>query len=49
MPELKSTIAIYAADLSKIKAFYESHKELPSLADALRVAVEYADAHGALK
>ena len=49
MPEAKSTIAIYASDLSKIKALYESHKELNSLADALRVAIEYADAHGALK
>jgi hypothetical protein len=49
MPESKSTIAIYASDLSKINVFYESHKELNSKADALRVAIEYADAHGALK
>ena len=47
--EKKSTIAIYEKDLNTIKAFYAQHPDLNSLADALRVAIEYSNAHGALK
>lgn len=49
MQEPKSTIAIFAKDLELIKVFYERHPELNSLADALRVPIEYANSHGALK
>ena len=50
MNEKKSSIAIFPSDLEKVKAFYAKHRaEFPSLADALRVIVEYADAHGVLK
>ena len=48
MKEQKGTIAIFASDLEKVKAFYAKHPELNSLADALRVPIEYADSHGAL-
>ena len=46
MTEKKSTVAIYAKDLEIVKAFYEKHPALPSLADAVRVAVEFTNAHG---
>ena len=48
MTEKKGTIAIFASDLEKVKALYAKHPELNSLADALRVPIEYADSHGAL-
>ena len=50
MKEKKSSIAIFLSDLEKVKGFYAKHPaEFQSLADALRVIVEYCDAHGVLK
>lgn len=49
--EEKSTVAIYKKDLDLVKPFYERHKgrEFSSLPDAMRVIVEYANAHGVLQ
>lgn len=44
--EKKSTVAIYERDLRTVKDFYEKHPQLNSLADAVRVAVEFTNAHG---
>jgi predicted house-cleaning noncanonical NTP pyrophosphatase (MazG superfamily) len=47
MEEMK-TIPIYARDLEKVREFKES-KGLNKLADAVRICIEFSDAHGALK
>lgn len=44
--EPKTTSPIFAKDYEIIKSFKAKHPECPSLADALRVAIEYANAHG---
>ena len=49
MIKKKKSIAIFPADLEKMKAFYAKHPEFKSLADAEKVVVEYADAHGVFK
>ncbi|MCK9593352.1 MAG: hypothetical protein M0Q91_15210 [Methanoregula sp.] len=51
--EKKVSVAIYVSDLDLVKAyfkknfakFYEQKGETPSLADAIRVCVEFANAH----
>jgi hypothetical protein len=48
MKEILLTCPIYAGDLEKVRAFKE-RKGLKKLADALRVCIEFSDAHGALK
>ena len=46
MEEMK-TIPIYARDLKKVREFKE-RKGLNKLADAIRICIEFSDAHGAL-
>jgi len=48
MKEILLTCPIYAGDLDKVRTFKEK-KGLKKLADALRVCIEFSDAHGALK
>jgi hypothetical protein len=48
MKEIIVTCPIFAGDLDKVKDFKE-RKGLKKLADALRVCIEFSDAHGALK
>lgn len=43
--EVKSSTMIYQKDLQKVKVFKAKHPELTTNADALRVIIEYADAH----
>jgi hypothetical protein len=46
--EAKTTTMIFKSDLRTIRIFKAKHPELDTMADALRVAIQYADAHGAL-
>lgn len=43
--DVKSSTMIYAKDLQKVKVFKAKHPELLTNADALRVIIEYAEAH----
>lgn len=43
--EQKSSTMIYAKDLQKVKVFKAKHPELVTNCDALRVIIEYAEAH----
>lgn len=49
MKEIFSIVScpMYAQDLRKIKAFKEK-KGLSKLADAVRICIEFTDAHGGL-
>lgn len=47
MEEIK-TIPIYSKDLKKVRDF-KDRKGITKLADAIRICVEFSDAHGALK
>jgi len=42
------SIPIYESDLEKVRKFKE-RRELKKLADAIRICVEFSDAHGALQ
>jgi hypothetical protein len=48
MKESVITCNIYASDLDKVISFKE-RKKLKNIAEALRVCIEFSDAHGALK
>lgn len=43
--EKLTSCSIYPSDLEKVKGFVEQ-KKLNSRADALRICIEYAQAHG---
>jgi hypothetical protein len=43
-----TTCTIYPADLAKVRAYKEKCKQ-KNLADIIRIALEYADAHGVFK
>lgn len=49
--EEKKTVTMYKKDYDLLMPFYERHKgrEFASLPDAMRVLVEYANAHGVLQ
>jgi hypothetical protein len=48
MYEEVKTIPIYTRDLKKVRKFKE-RKGIEKLADAIRICIEFSDAHGALK
>lgn len=48
MDEHTVTARMYSKDLVKLNKFMSKHQEMKT-ADAIRVCVEYTDAHGALK
>jgi hypothetical protein len=48
MEEQTATARVYSKDLLKLGNFMEKHPGMKT-ADAIRVCVEYTDAHGALK
>jgi hypothetical protein len=48
MDEQEVTVRIYSKDLFIIEKFMEKHG-IKKNADGIRVAIEYANAHGALK
>jgi hypothetical protein len=48
MEEQEVTVRIYSKDLFVIGKFMEKHG-IKKNADGIRVAIEYANAHGALK
>jgi hypothetical protein len=45
--EMVSTCPMYVSDLEKVKAFKEA-KKLKKLADAVRICIEFTNAHGGL-
>lgn len=47
--DVKSTTMIYQADLQKVRVYKAKHPELVTNADALRVIIEYAEAHKGLE
>jgi len=46
--EQETTIRVYTKDLNVIKTFM-AKKRILKTADGVRIAIEYANAHGALK
>ena len=48
------TTRVYSKDMFRIGKFLEAHPKMPNgektlIRDVIRIAIEYADAHGALK
>jgi hypothetical protein len=48
MNEKITTVPIYKKDMEKLRAFRDK-KGLRILADAVRICIEFTDAHGGLK